>query len=662
MSAVSISNLARAEVIIRQWARNGTAPVADLENKLAETLGHWAKFRAKQVFVRSSPIESVPASAGSSRARWRFAFHSGPYAKFMAVRMELAPQDNGTPTYPYSSVQIALASAPTVAVGRADISFGRSDGDFIEAPSSHGGNVRTLNLSTDESVLSWLLPHTEYVGTFYDYDYARLMSAVLWEVSIEPNTDAGYAPTSLSVGSPITDIDRQTLDTMARALWSHTALPLWHQCCETDATARTVIADDDYRNFVDGTTTPSGPDTPGQTIDLEYRTTISRINDGVPVRFKAYASATVASTWTVDLIDDTATVVLSIPITGTTAAWYEVDGFLAASLQRYDIAYGGGATGTLSLIATSLYEIYQDGPGDIPIDYSLSFTATGDPDPVDPSTAVTFEIDAVVGGATQTDLTISVRLIWYGGATRPGATPTVSDADGWTAGSWSTAGVDVWDVTLTRASHTVSTSTIVIGTSSGETGGMLECELLSGASTQSPFPSMTGDTLTIEEPFSGSYTIEKTSGTADVYNAGASSTETYAGDCRVETTIGQTQKGRAIGYSTSDPDQNFSTIARGVLFTEDVTPAAYYISAGSFTYISTYALTDVWAVTRDGSNVVRIERNGSVVHTDGTTLTGSLLIDTALYSANATLEVVTAYDNGVIEPVTWQNSVNVTIT
>ncbi len=242
MSGVFVSIGARAAVVIREFVRDGKAPVAELQNRLAETIGHGVIAHTKQVFARYSPIPSIPASAGSSRTRWRFAFHSGPYARLLGVRMELAPQDDGLgATDPYSQLDIALATAPTVTVGTANVHYGSSYGAYDDVPWNFGGGVRFLDDGLGD--IEWILPDTEYVGTFYDYDHARLFGATVFEVSLQPDTDDGFPRANHGAGGSILDIDRQAASTMTRQLWARTAVPLWTGGSESNSTARSVVSD-----------------------------------------------------------------------------------------------------------------------------------------------------------------------------------------------------------------------------------------------------------------------------------------------------------------------------------------------------------------------------------------------------------------------------------
>lgn len=240
MTAVFVSANARAAALIREFVRDGKAPVAELQNKLAEACGHAIQVRTKQVFQRYSRLGAIPASAGSSRTRWRFAFHSGPFALGLIVRMEIAPQDAGGPSNPYCKLDVATAAAPSVAVGTASVVYGSSDGSFDDVPWNFGGGLREVLTSGGSR---FIVPDTEYVGTFYDYDYARLFAATVYEFSLEPDTDNGYPASGFAQGGPIFDEDRRAVLSASRLLWARSAVPLWSGGSESNVDARSLVAD-----------------------------------------------------------------------------------------------------------------------------------------------------------------------------------------------------------------------------------------------------------------------------------------------------------------------------------------------------------------------------------------------------------------------------------
>ncbi len=109
------------------------------------------------------------------------------------------------------------------------------------------------------------------------------------------------------------------------------------------------------RNIIDNVSTAVSTSTPGPQLDLTYRTTVGRASLGVPVRFWAFASCTITAAGGVATIKNSAgTVLISVSITGTTAAWYYTDGYLPATDAKYDFHFGDNTLGILTPLGVML--------------------------------------------------------------------------------------------------------------------------------------------------------------------------------------------------------------------------------------------------------------------------------------------------------------------
>jgi len=70
-----------------------------------------------------------------------------------------------------------------------------------------------------------------------------------------------------------------------------------------------------------------------------------------------YAESTAANdTGAVVILDSTGAIKLTVPVTGSAAQWYAVDGWLPATDAKYDAHYGGNTLGTLKAYAFTIYE------------------------------------------------------------------------------------------------------------------------------------------------------------------------------------------------------------------------------------------------------------------------------------------------------------------
>jgi hypothetical protein len=138
---------------------------------------------------------------------------------------------------------------------------------------------------------------------------------------------------------------------------------------------------------------------------------------------------------------------------------------------------------------------------------TLAMTAFGTPHPINTSETVTCAFLVEVGGVNQTDLSIEIRLRWTSGATRP-AEPTIIDADGWTAGSWSTPTSEIHAITFTRATHAIGSSEIVIEASSGTTEGSIFLNLEANSfSDEVAEPTLTNGGVTVDDEITESLEI-----------------------------------------------------------------------------------------------------------------------------------------------------------
>lgn len=119
-----------------------------------------------------------------------------------------------------------------------------------------------------------------------------------------------------------------------------------------------------FKNLIDNTSTTVTANTPGMTVDLSEHTTHRLRATGVPVRLKVCVSSTAGNdTGAVKLLDSTGTAVITCLVNNPSATtdpvgdWYWADGYVPASLAKYDVHYGGNTSGTLTVFSASLYQI-----------------------------------------------------------------------------------------------------------------------------------------------------------------------------------------------------------------------------------------------------------------------------------------------------------------
>lgn len=564
MSGVAISSLARSQVLIREFVRNGKAPVAELQNKLTELCGHAVVANTRQLFVRSSPLIPLGASAGSSATtRWRFAAHSHPYPLYWFVRMHLAPQDNGTPSSPYTVLDIADSADPGTVVATARVDFGTSDGTFDDVPVNFGNSLAVL---TAPGGGAWTIdPNTTYLGRFYDVNYARLFAACVYEVSLDADTDNGFAPISSSFGAPVYYDDRETPIRMARSVFMNAQAPLWNWGSDNNADAPSRDSEASLAlalesTYVDGlgadeetfsyirteedrgvrymiTVSAGGAHTDVEVIfTLPYRTA----DDAGLVIASAFsgnmagletALATANSGWTVDADDSTGAGPLVLTFTRATLAAGDHDVLIGVfdGGETADYPIGEWRWGTSSTPAsgTAYYET------DIAIGFELSggsneiATATGGinqqievgdlynvfavtPDPVTEGDEVILDNTVFVysndGGGTlsmQFQITTAVTC----------SEPTIdSNPDSFSlSGSWSSPGGGIqWQGTFVKTSGVASEGEyrLALATTPSTDGTLVA--IANSSWTLNPYTDSETDSITVDP--APSWTLDATSG------------------------------------------------------------------------------------------------------------------------------------------------------
>jgi hypothetical protein len=118
-----------------------------------------------------------------------------------------------------------------------------------------------------------------------------------------------------------------------------------------------------YNLIDDSVLTTIGAATPGYSVPLLYRTSLSRAAMGVPTRVWVCAASTVANdTGSVQLLDSGGGVLMTILVTGSTERWYVQDGYLPATDQMIYPYYGGNTLGTLTVYAVCPLRYVDIGP------------------------------------------------------------------------------------------------------------------------------------------------------------------------------------------------------------------------------------------------------------------------------------------------------------
>lgn len=147
-------------------------------------------------------------------------------------------------------------------------------------------------------------------------------------------------------------------------------------------------------------------------------------------------------------------------------------------------------------------------------------------------------------------------------------------------------------------------------------------------------------------------------GTALAWDAGAVSNETLTGDGYVEFSTSENNMAKMAGLSSGDTDQGYADI--DFAFYMGPNGMLYVYENGAYrATIGAYAANDIFRVSTTGGEV-NYYQNGTLVYSSAGTASGTLLLDTSLFAAGATIinAAVTASGGGS----SWQNVVGANTT
>ncbi len=351
MTTVNSPQYAIHAPITNRYARNGRYPDANHQNDLAQQCNHAARWLTKEPFSYSCGIASIPASRDTGRDRWRFAWRSGPYARYVLVHAVMAPTTTSAAASPHALLTVTNGAGSTIGTAKFSNSMSTNHG-ASDTPFYFNASTQVLQSSGAAVELD---ANTEYFGFVQDVDYGRIVSISVREVSVDSDTDNGFT-SYVHAGSPILDTDRSTVATMARNMWKQGARQVLNWAVNDGGVPMTTTSATPA-NLIDVAVTTITAASPGYVIDWSNRTRVS--GSGVPIVMKVYASRGTDDGHVYLMGEDTSTIA-SIDVTGA-AAWYSTTAIVDPSIFG-DIANGkvdlhfDSQGGTCSVHAISIFE------------------------------------------------------------------------------------------------------------------------------------------------------------------------------------------------------------------------------------------------------------------------------------------------------------------
>lgn len=330
-----------------RWARNGKHPTVELANRLGEATNQAVMLRTKEVFRGVGEFPSgLLITPG---ARWRFSFHSGPYARYVMAVVYL-DHDPSTSGDAYAQLDIAT-STDGVSTIAATETF--RYGNY----SPLGPLERTVAVRK----LLQINPDTDYYCTFTDVN-SYLISATVHEYASLTEIFGGYLPQNFTATGPILETERQLVAEVLANQWRLGAKHLGNWNVQ-DQTAPNTATTTTFTNVMDASSTTVSANTPGYYFVTDGDARLSQLSGGVPVVLRAFGKVSSGNGGYVRLVgaDGTTYVDFENPWSSSTPRWATATGYLlpANKTQKYDVQFAAGdaaGVATASIYAVSIFE------------------------------------------------------------------------------------------------------------------------------------------------------------------------------------------------------------------------------------------------------------------------------------------------------------------
>lgn len=346
MTAISVSPNIRTLTQAARYTRNGRVPDAAFHTEMIGLMNSAAAFRGKEVFRSVGSIADIPAQAAGTRHRHRFAFHTGPFAEKITAVFVISSLTDGLTDNAYA--RLALTDSAGTVTTSANWYAGASPNvggiASTDYPDNFSIGFATLAVTAD----------TDCYGLISDVDHARIVSVVVFEEALAPDTANGYVNSSVAANGPIFYQQREDLITAANLMWKRGGSQLANWCSEIDSAARVAVAVKADTNIVDNSSTTVSAATPGFTLDLTGKSTLT--GGGVECKMAAYGIRTgTAGNSGVKLKDSSGTTLLNLNGVGASLGWFVSTVTLPASKAKYDLQYFS-SNGTTTIYAVSIWE------------------------------------------------------------------------------------------------------------------------------------------------------------------------------------------------------------------------------------------------------------------------------------------------------------------
>lgn len=347
MTAVNIPRAQPARINFKRYANNGDLPDASFLTQVSDQLNHVIKHHGKEVFRAVG--EQCLHNTGT-RSRWRFHYQSSPQSRIVAVRFTIG---RSTPGYVFG-VGGGHGDSPVATLEL-------TSGAFIGSATGNGSGAVIDGDEFNEyiNVTGFVIgvPADALVSGHISETDCRLVAATVWELPpfsvYGDNTLSGYAPSNFQAGAPILSAHRENLITACNLMVRRGCQHLFNWTVDNQGVPRETNSSI-MRNVIDDSSTVTSAASPGYTLDMRYKGSVASTSGKVRCLFAHFGAMLSGSGGSVQLIDQSGTVMGTIAISGTTWQWRTVAVDLPATVAKYEVRHAATA-GTLDSYAASLF-------------------------------------------------------------------------------------------------------------------------------------------------------------------------------------------------------------------------------------------------------------------------------------------------------------------
>lgn len=353
-----------------QMARNGLYVNAFNSGRLMDLANHLARHRPKCIagFATTSmhvggglhPGPPHWVSPATTRERWRFAYHSSPYAGLLRVELIQLRQelDGGVIHAVAGTIVITVSTMAGTPVATATIAGAPgaidSDDNLLSMRNMFLATAVFVDPSTGAPVA--LPVDTDLQVLVEEKEFARIVSLCMYEDTLPGDTGNGHLMPNISSQTPILAEHRQDVANILRSMWLRGSKHVfnWSRLIRISdgAVSSPSTTSATLTNILDGASTSVTASSVGFYTDLSVG--LARLNiAGVKAVVQVWGKCTSASNGLVRLKQASGGQIDVGPFT-TSFSWVSGTAQLDASAGKIDMMFSTAA-GTFTVGAVSVY-------------------------------------------------------------------------------------------------------------------------------------------------------------------------------------------------------------------------------------------------------------------------------------------------------------------